>query len=146
MKRRFLLCHFRESRATHGQLKGGKGVLSSLILRDNEGRHIYVASLSPLKCSFVFILKLLPRQSVTSMFVVLIISNMQVATLPHGFGVRDQSGGLKLLLFVKLFDTTESLRSIECFSSDFEPCSIAGQFVAELIGARGGAGEGDRTD
>ena len=37
----------RESRATHGQLKGGKGVLSSLILRDNEGRHIYVPSLSP---------------------------------------------------------------------------------------------------
>ena len=93
------------------------------------------------------LLKLLPRQSVTSMFVVLIISNMQVATLPHGFGVRDQSGGLKFLLFVNnLFDATESLRSIECFSSDFEPCSIAGQFVAELIGARGGAGEGDRTD
>ena len=101
-------------------------------------------SLRLLECSFVFILKLLPRQSVTSMFVVLIISNMQVATSPHGFGVRDQSGGLKLLL--KLFDATESLRSIECFSSDFEPCSIAGQFVAELIGARGGAGEGDRTD
>ena len=105
----------RESRATHGQLKGGKGgkgVLSCLILRDNEGRHIYVPSLSPLKCSFVFmLLKLLPRQSVTSMFVVLIISNMQVATLPHGFGVRDLSGGLKLLLFVKLFDTTESLKS-----------------------------------
>ena len=94
------------------------------------------------------LLKLLPRQAVTSMSVVLIISNMQVATLPHGFGVRDQSGGgLKLLLFVNnLFDATESLRSIECFSSDFEPCSIAGQFVAELIGARGGAGEGDRTD
>ena len=99
-------------------------------------------SLRSLKCSFVFILKLLPRQSVTSMFVVLIISNMQVATLPHGFGVRDQSGGLKFLLFVNnLFDAT-----IECFSSNFEPCSIAGQFVAELIGARGGAGEGDRTD
>ena len=33
---------------------------------------------------------------------------------------------------------------IECFSFDFEPCSIAGQFVAELIGARGGVGEGGR--
>lgn len=100
-------------------------------------------SLRSLECSFVFmLLRLLPRQSVTSMSVVLIISNMQVATLPHGFGVRDQSGGLKLLLFVKLFDEPE----IECFSSDFEPCSIAGQFVAELIGARGGGGEGDRMD
>ena len=70
-------------------------------------------SLRSLKCSFVFmLLKLLPRQSVTSMFVVLIISNMQVATLPHGFGVRDQSGGLKLLHFVNnLFDATESLKS-----------------------------------
>ena len=67
-------------------------------------------SLRLLECSFVFmLLKLLPRQSVTSMFVVLIISNMQVATLPHGFGVREQSGGLKLLL--KLFDATESLGS-----------------------------------
>ena len=37
------------------------------------------------------ILKLLPRQSVTSMFVVLIISNMQVATLPHKFGVYEIS-------------------------------------------------------
>ena len=139
-------CHFRENR------RKGKGLLSSLILRDNEGRpeggeaYLHVLSLRSFRCSSAIETASTP------------VSHVDVRRPHHQqhagcdfasrvWCMRDQSSGLKLLLFVLCqVIRCDQAPEIECFSFDFEPCAIAGQFVAELIGARGGAGEGDRTD